>query len=206
MKEDEARQRDARVSMSLSVDHSTIGRRSARPLHWQSGDSALPAKAHLDKQYKLWNGSRAESCWLHDISVAVQNKARLDSATDAAWFISQAWRLREVRSCSARSVACSFPPPLPTGYLFLEGGQPLNHKISVRHPHKNDVLFTLFAWDHKDGALHYGLLHTACAIIADNRHDGYLSCIQKSQWRTHRSGPRRPRPLPADRLLLPRTR
>jgi hypothetical protein len=33
----------------------------------------------------------------------------------------------------------------------------------------------LFAWDHKDGALHYSLLHTACAIIADNRHDGYLS-------------------------------
>jgi hypothetical protein len=140
MKEDEARQRDARVSMSLSVDtvvtiaHSTIRRRSARPLHWQSGcDSALPAKAHLDKQYKLWSGSRAESCWLHDIPVAVQNEARLDSATDAAWFISQAWRLREVRSCSARSVACSFPPPLPTEYLFLEGGQPLNHKISVRH-------------------------------------------------------------------------
>jgi hypothetical protein len=72
-------------------------------------------------------------------------------------------------------VACSFPPPLPTEYLFLEGGQPLNHKISVRHPHKNDVLFTLFAWDHKDGALHYGLLHTACAIFADDCHDGYLS-------------------------------
>lgn len=68
-----------------------------------------------------------------------------------------------------------FPPLSPTEYLFLEGGQPLNHKISVRHPHNNDVLFTLFAWDHKDGALHYGLLHTACAIIADNRHDGYLS-------------------------------
>ncbi|THX71513.1 hypothetical protein D6D04_09472 [Aureobasidium pullulans] len=67
------------------------------------------------------------------------------------------------------------PPPLSTECLFLEGGQPLKHKISVRHTHNNDVLFTLFAWDHEDGALHYGLLHTACAIVADNRHDGYLS-------------------------------
>lgn len=47
-----------------------------------------------------------------------------------------------------------FPSPLPTEYLFLENGQPFNYKISLRHPHKNDVLFTLFAWDHKDGALH----------------------------------------------------
>ncbi|THW58727.1 hypothetical protein D6D19_10368 [Aureobasidium pullulans] len=74
-----------------------------------------------------------------------------------------------------RDMSGIFPPPLPTEYRFLEGGQPLNHKISVRHPYNNDVLFTLFAWDHKDGALHYGLLHTACTIVAENRHDGYLS-------------------------------
>jgi hypothetical protein len=72
-------------------------------------------------------------------------------------------------------VAYHFPPPLPTEYLFLEGGQPLNHKIGVSPtPRRNDVLFTLIAWDHKDDALHYGLLHTTCAIVADDRHDGYL--------------------------------
>jgi hypothetical protein len=41
--------------------------------------------------------------------------------------------------------------------------------------HNNDVLSTLFAWDHKDGALHYRLPHRTCAIVVDNRHDGYLS-------------------------------
>ncbi|TIA28395.1 hypothetical protein D6C78_10766 [Aureobasidium pullulans] len=74
-----------------------------------------------------------------------------------------------------RDMSGIFPPPSPTEYLFLEGGQPLNHKISLRHPFNSDVLFTLFAWDDKDGALHHDLLHTACTVVAGNRHDGYLS-------------------------------
>lgn len=38
-----------------------------------------------------------------------------------------------------------------------------------------NVLFTLYAWDHAEGGLHHGLAHIACAIIAGNRHNGYLS-------------------------------
>mgnify|MGYP006896523867 CR=1 FL=1 len=44
-----------------------------------------------------------------------------------------------------RDMSGMFPPPLPTEYLFLEGGQPLNHKISLRHPYNNDGVFTLLA-------------------------------------------------------------
>jgi hypothetical protein len=30
-------------------------------------------------------------------------------------------------------------------------------------------------WDHADGSLHHGFAHAACAIVAGNRLDGYLS-------------------------------
>jgi hypothetical protein len=70
-----------------------------------------------------------------------------------------------------RDMSGIFQPLSLTKYLFLKGRQPLNHHISVCHLHSNDVLFTLSAWDHEDGALHYDLLHTTCVIIADNRHD-----------------------------------
>ena len=52
--------------------------------------------------------------------------------------------------------------------------------INFRHPAYppgDDLLFSLYASDHADGdsGLHHGLAHTACAIVAGNRHDGYLS-------------------------------
>lgn len=37
------------------------------------------------------------------------------------------------------------------------------------------MLLRLHAWDGAAGGIHYGLAHTACAIIANNRFDGYLS-------------------------------
>ena len=72
-----------------------------------------------------------------------------------------------------RESSTIFPPQLDSDHSFLQE-QPL-HRIIIRHPHNNDVLLTLFAWDHASGALHHGLVHDICAIIADNRQDGYLS-------------------------------
>jgi len=70
-----------------------------------------------------------------------------------------------------------FPSPLPSNYAFLRS-PPRRHCIRFRHPayeSDDDLLFTLYAWDHEEGGIHHGLAHTACAIIAGNRHDGYLS-------------------------------
>ena len=68
-----------------------------------------------------------------------------------------------------------FPPPLPHEYAFLVRRPLPDHTLHVRHPRTLEVLISLSAWDHEDGALHFGLVHNACAIIASNRHDGYLS-------------------------------
>ncbi|KAG9585795.1 hypothetical protein KCU77_g9827, partial [Aureobasidium melanogenum] len=68
-----------------------------------------------------------------------------------------------------------FPPPPPPEYAFLLRGPLPDHKVHVHHPRTNDILISMSAWDHEDGALHFGLVHNACAIIAGNRHDGYLS-------------------------------
>ena len=40
-------------------------------------------------------------------------------------------------------------------------------------PHRDNFLFSLVAND--DGGLHFGVAHTACAIVAGNAFDGYLS-------------------------------
>ncbi|KAK5140167.1 hypothetical protein LTR04_003128, partial [Oleoguttula sp. CCFEE 6159] len=55
-----------------------------------------------------------------------------------------------------------------------------HHKIIFRHPGYDDdydqnVLFALFAFDRRNGALHYGTAHLACAIVAGNAWDGYLT-------------------------------
>ncbi|ORY70986.1 uncharacterized protein BCR38DRAFT_321259, partial [Pseudomassariella vexata] len=77
---------------------------------------------------------------------------------------------------------CIRPPasviatPLPAEYSYLQRVKP--RRISVRHPgyDENDVpLLSLYGFDDAQGGLYYGLLHTACAIVADNRFDGYLS-------------------------------
>jgi hypothetical protein len=74
-----------------------------------------------------------------------------------------------------------FPCPLPLEYAFLEHGIPRFNKVNMRHPHNNTLILSIPAWDHQDGAIHYGLFHTACAIVADNRHDGYLSVSRDCQ-------------------------
>lgn len=57
-------------------------------------------------------------------------------------------------------------------------------KVTFHHPGyppQHDLLFSLYAWDSASdqGGLHYGLAHNACAIIADNRLDGYLSATRE---------------------------
>jgi hypothetical protein len=50
--------------------------------------------------------------------------------------------------------------------------------IQFRHPGYADncnTLFELPAIDHPDGGIHYGLAKSACAIVANNRYDGFLS-------------------------------
>jgi hypothetical protein len=75
-----------------------------------------------------------------------------------------------------------FPNPLPSAYAFLTSS-PWNRRINFRHPAyepDDDLLFSLYAWDHPDGGLHLGLAHTACAIVGANRYDGYLSESRQS--------------------------
>jgi hypothetical protein len=79
-----------------------------------------------------------------------------------------------------RPSATVVPSLLPPQFEFLQ--KPLvpqrKYRINFRHPaytSDDNILFTLHAWDHEDGGIHHGLAHNACAIIADNRFDGYLS-------------------------------
>ncbi len=69
----------------------------------------------------------------------------------------------------------TFDVAIAEEYQFLKSACT---SIRFRHPAyppEDNLLLILYAWDHADGGLHYGLAHTACAIIADNRFDGYLS-------------------------------
>ncbi|KAG4439238.1 hypothetical protein IFR05_005276 [Cadophora sp. M221] len=78
-----------------------------------------------------------------------------------------------------RDTATLHPSPLPEHYEFLKAPSPrLKYRINFRHPAyapDDNLLFTLYAWDHADGRIHHGLAHCACSIFADNRIDGYLS-------------------------------
>ena len=59
------------------------------------------------------------------------------------------------------------------------------HRVLIRHPAclpYEDLLFSLYAWDHPNGGIYHAVVHNACAIIADNRLDGYLTAT--------RNGPR----------------
>lgn len=52
------------------------------------------------------------------------------------------------------------------------------HVVHFRHPAyptAKNRLFSLLALDHPTGGIHSTTAHTACAIIAGNRFDGYLS-------------------------------
>ncbi|KAH6668239.1 hypothetical protein B0J14DRAFT_442569, partial [Halenospora varia] len=51
-------------------------------------------------------------------------------------------------------------------------------RVNIRHPgygSSHDLLFSLHTPDHASAGVHYGLVLDACAIIADNRRDGWLS-------------------------------
>lgn len=57
-------------------------------------------------------------------------------------------------------------------------------RVNFYHPaydKKDGLLFVLYAYDANDGGIHYGLAHDACAIIADNRHDGWLTTTQDGE-------------------------
>lgn len=56
-----------------------------------------------------------------------------------------------------------------------------DHRIFLRHPAystEESLLFSLYAWDHPDGGLYHAVAHNACAIIAGNRTDGYLTATR----------------------------
>ncbi|KAK4977389.1 hypothetical protein LTR66_010734 [Elasticomyces elasticus] len=55
-----------------------------------------------------------------------------------------------------------------------------DNTITFKHPGYSDqygqnVLLTLFAFDHPTGGLHYGTAHLACAIVACNAWNGYFT-------------------------------
>jgi hypothetical protein len=65
--------------------------------------------------------------------------------------------------------------------LQLDGtpAQHVSKKVTVRHPGyegRNNILTTLLAADGPHGGLDLATVHTICAILADNRFDGYLGC------------------------------
>ena len=78
-----------------------------------------------------------------------------------------------------REPASLFPSPIPRQYEFLQA--PVHHRkyrINFRHPAyapDDNILFTLYAWDHDEGGIHHGLAHGACSIFAGNCTNGYLS-------------------------------
>ena len=60
-------------------------------------------------------------------------------------------------------------------YLSSAGA---DERINIRHPGyspSHDLLFSLHTPDRVTAGVHYGLVLDACAIIADNRRDGWLS-------------------------------
>ncbi|KAI1499251.1 hypothetical protein F5X99DRAFT_390776 [Biscogniauxia marginata] len=69
--------------------------------------------------------------------------------------------------------------PIPARYEFLTRNvDKSKYLIRIRHPgydDGDDLMLSLRAFDDADGGLHYGFVHTACAIVADNSFDGYLS-------------------------------
>lgn len=57
-------------------------------------------------------------------------------------------------------------------------------RVNFYHPaydRKDGLLFVLYAFDATGGGIHYGLAHDACAIIADNRHDGWLTATRDGE-------------------------
>ncbi|KAL8895723.1 MAG: hypothetical protein Q9207_008043 [Kuettlingeria erythrocarpa] len=63
----------------------------------------------------------------------------------------------------------------------LRPGFPKGRKICLRHPGYANIVNTLLyfpAYDHASGGVHLGVALAACAIIAGNKFDGYLSASE----------------------------
>lgn len=72
------------------------------------------------------------------------------------------------------AVGPRFEQPLRTGF-------PRGRKIRLRHPGYPDDINTLLyfpAYDYRSGGLHLCVALAACAIIAGNKFDGYLSASE----------------------------
>lgn len=57
----------------------------------------------------------------------------------------------------------------------------LDHRVFLRHPGYPDtgnILLALPALDHPQGGIHYETARVACAILANNRWDGFLTETQ----------------------------
>lgn len=66
------------------------------------------------------------------------------------------------------------PPPMPD----------VPREINIFHPGYDDVVVPLLAfsgYDSEEGDLWYDFAHTACAIVTNNRFDGYLSTSKDSK-------------------------
>ncbi|KAF7858898.1 hypothetical protein EAF04_008939 [Stromatinia cepivora] len=53
-----------------------------------------------------------------------------------------------------------------------------SQRVDIHHPaydEDHDLLLSLYAWDAAVGGICYSLAHDACAIIAGNRHEGWLT-------------------------------
>jgi hypothetical protein len=72
--------------------------------------------------------------------------------------------------------------------LHEDGGQnlptDLNHRVYLRHPGYSDmgnILMVLPALDHPQGGIHYETARIACAIIANNRWEGFLTELRTGE-------------------------
>lgn len=80
-----------------------------------------------------------------------------------------------------------FPDPSHPRSPFVTSGR----KIKILHPGYKDETNILFQFDAYDanGGAHYETIHTACAIVAQNRWDGYFSTDVEGRQRIERSNP-----------------
>lgn len=77
----------------------------------------------------------------------------------------------KLRSCAEVNVSTA-----TEDYNFLKSL--VLHRIRFGHPAYppgHDTLFTLPAFDHQNGGIHHGLALSICAVISNNRNDGFFS-------------------------------
>jgi hypothetical protein len=68
--------------------------------------------------------------------------------------------------------------------LFNYLSSAAEERINIRHPGygpNHDLLFSLHTPDHATEGVHYGLVLDACAIVADNRRDGWLAIDREGE-------------------------